>query len=145
MTSQIDSDIAQKVFGWTAKELKRGFVGHTSSVEQDLLPGTFHIYDGEGKFQRELIQVRKFDPYTGVEIPNYPWYDANLPKWSENLLLTWEVIDKMILKGSEFSLSAGVIEKQKQWCACFYGETAWAETAQMAICLAAIKALEKIK
>lgn len=64
------------------------------------------------------------------------------PKYSSNIAAAWPVVEKLRCEESAFKLES-VSDGEYQWWECtIYGHMEPADTAPLAICLAALKAVE---
>lgn len=86
---------------------------------------------------------------------NHGYYNCKkLLRYSTDIAAVWEVVEKMpspfgIMKGYKETYGVGKLGWVVNWCReqycdgwdCEHGNEAWAETAPLAICRAALKAL----
>ncbi len=74
-----------------------------------------------------------------------PECPPRLPRFSEDIAAAWEVVEKLLQMGMPVDLSSSEkgVHKAKVWTNSTILTVPWQETAPLAICRAALKAVEK--
>tara|TARA_Y100000310_G_scaffold189061_1_gene189026 strand:- start:7047 stop:7487 length:441 start_codon:yes stop_codon:yes gene_type:complete len=132
---ELDALVAEKVMGWNVWRSKYGYF----NVEHPDMPSQV---SGHG--------TERYSPQTGKKLPAPKWWDdwaVDIPMWSTDISAAWEVVEK--LDCLQFNLGrencAGI-----RFDAAFYDDLdmkdkvhAMADTVPLAICRAALKAVQK--
>ena len=122
---ELDALVAEKVMGWTAWRSKHGY---------------FNITDGDGNSHTCDPATSKYDPETGERLPEPKWWDysTELPDYSTDIAAAWPLVERFGI-----TVYAPTRERHDWVAAIKIGacEVAHGETAPLAICLAALKAV----
>lgn len=139
---ELDAEIAEKVMGWM-------WVEH--SPKQQALPGFTSVvrFLADPKWVKGLgSDPSWFIVPADMTTPVAEDVDAGIPHYSTDIAAAWQVVEKMRERGLNVSITADY-GWRAPWECCMYlpgAREQWpcadADTAPMAICLAARKALE---
>ena len=138
---ELDALVAEKVMGWKPRQSKHGYWNLDG-------PNGEHFTD---IYRRDY--TAQYDKETGQKVQQAPWWEYfwdEIPFYSTNIADAWEVVRKMGMVLIENSGEA--FGKLDEWNVQFVGhdkegEPHWvsesAETVELAICLAALKAVSQ--
>ena len=114
---ELDALIAEKVMGWGRHDWKEHH-----ALERTLYCGNC----GTTKGKDALDEI-------GTFCQQFEW-KAELPEYSTRIQDAWQVVEKFDM--------FDIVWRSPEWAAWVKGEVTYAATAPLAICLAALKAVE---